>query len=1198
MQFQQEAVLLENLTKKDKTGRKHVVHCFGSYCDVANLRIHILLEFADCDFEAYHRSFVTKVTHVPTLEDADPDAGASPGGRGPRHTRACSRNKTKFFMPLNTILHCGKQMAAAVAFIHSKNIVHFDLKPANFLMFENKQKIKLSDFGLAREVEQDKSHISRFGQCGTILYMAPEAFHQGEQYESSMKMKPETDIWSLGIILYAMIYEKPPHAYLFNQPGGGNRVMFCIVDPFMEIQYPDKFCAFTQDILEDGLADFEGKRLEHLLYLVQFCLAREVADRITAFDLEKELVGLEVVSERRLLRIDNRTGGVGGEDLLHGKQGSGPKQNGTSNARTRTTTAEGSESSGLSNNSGRDAASPAKLDFQFRTALIRPIPGSTATVLHRKHIPEVAVSRSGSRPTSESGFISPPEKATPAQESEILSPIAPTVQQEQHLSESMLRRSEDEEAGRQQLLLQGKMPPSNCAKGSEQVDLDPEQAPLIDTEKQDLFAVGNGSTGQHDAAAPDARHVDAPFWSSIAGKAIISALLLAIGISTAVSIGIFGTNTATSSNSGAANQQLNFGGNNALFPPGILRPNDIVFVKNGNGTMFGATGGRNVGGNGYGTCSSTDIQPVVARPHTAFLPPSSPSSWSPGQEIEAGHGDAGSPSSRPHVGAQETTTQQINAARPATSIAAPPAGISLGNIGPTVGSPSPPNGSVPVSTAAPSVVPGGLRVSPAHLQGRTAITPQPRQSPASEPPAPSAPSVVLPPVVPPGGNDPHEPLPTQPVGASSAPPSHIGVATTAVSEQLQTAFSPPSPSVLSPGQSGDGDADAGGNGNGGADGAGTGFNNSSSDLGTDNSNGGRPLYDAQETTQPTTAPASSPPVAALVSVGNHTETGETASPPLVNGNLPVTAGSAVEVRAGLSTEPGTGDADDEIRREIALCRPRKFIDKVRRARARRSGSDVHCRSRCGGGASSELYHGGPQFHEDPVQRFAQRYTCSICSDSPLQLPQEVQQRLGAPRNSRTRGPAYETKSLAVLPCGHTFCEGCIGYWTHNHPSCAFCRCSIPRAKRERVELNDGASEFYFDPSYHARCVPRYEAPRGSGQYAGANRVVRLKFNIYKRDHTDEVEGARSRGHVELVQPQACEGHHRTNSGHPAPGKTTFTPKVEIEERRAISSADHTSTTEDGNEFHLKWTNRREQEGSASAGQQGEREMTLIRQIMF
>ncbi|CAD7973266.1 unnamed protein product [Amoebophrya sp. A120] len=65
-------------------------------------------------------------------------------------------------------------MAAAVAFIHSKNIVHFDLKPANFLMFENKQKIKLSDFGLAREVEQDKSHISRFGQCGTILYMAPD----------------------------------------------------------------------------------------------------------------------------------------------------------------------------------------------------------------------------------------------------------------------------------------------------------------------------------------------------------------------------------------------------------------------------------------------------------------------------------------------------------------------------------------------------------------------------------------------------------------------------------------------------------------------------------------------------------------------------------------------------------------------------------------------------------------------------------------------------------------------------------------------------------------------------------------------------------------------------------------------------------------------------------------------------------------
>ncbi|CAD7955977.1 unnamed protein product, partial [Amoebophrya sp. A120] len=51
-------------------------------------------------------------------------------------------------MPLRTILECFRQMTAAVQFIHSQKIVHFDLKPGNLLMFEQKTKIKVSDFGL------------------------------------------------------------------------------------------------------------------------------------------------------------------------------------------------------------------------------------------------------------------------------------------------------------------------------------------------------------------------------------------------------------------------------------------------------------------------------------------------------------------------------------------------------------------------------------------------------------------------------------------------------------------------------------------------------------------------------------------------------------------------------------------------------------------------------------------------------------------------------------------------------------------------------------------------------------------------------------------------------------------------------------------------------------------------------------------
>ncbi|CAD7933241.1 unnamed protein product [Amoebophrya sp. A120] len=188
-------------------------------------------------------------------------------------------------------------------------------------------------------------------------------------------------------------------------------------------------------------------------------------------------------------------------------------------------------------------------------------------------------------------------------------------------------------------------------------------------------------------------------------------------------------------------------------------------------------------------------------------------------------------------------------------------------------------------------------------------------------------------------------------------------------------------------------------------------------------------------------------------------------------------------------------------------------------------------------------------NEDPVQRFAQQYVCATCMDSPLQLPQEVQQMSGAAGDTRNSGAAYETKRLAVLPCGHTFCEGCITQWTHNRPDCPSCRRSVPRALHTR---RHGASTFHFRPRdlYNESCVPRYEAPRGQGQQAGLGRVVPLTFNIYTRD-TEVGDDPRPRGYVELVQPNADP------SGDTG-GRIPFTPKVEIIEEGAASSADQAS----------------------------------------
>ena len=77
--------------------------------------------------------------------------------------------------------------------------MHRDIKPSNILL-ESKHKIVLSDFGLAKEYEvQDLCSTI----CGSPLYMAPELLYH-------KNYSPNCDIWSIGIVLYEMLFNKVP----------------------------------------------------------------------------------------------------------------------------------------------------------------------------------------------------------------------------------------------------------------------------------------------------------------------------------------------------------------------------------------------------------------------------------------------------------------------------------------------------------------------------------------------------------------------------------------------------------------------------------------------------------------------------------------------------------------------------------------------------------------------------------------------------------------------------------------------------------------------------------------------------------------------------------------------------------------------------------------------------------------------------
>ncbi|MCQ2816674.1 MAG: protein kinase [archaeon] len=88
-----------------------------------------------------------------------------------------------------------QQIINGVEYLHNQNIIHRDLKPENILL-DYKMTIKISDFGLSTFYDKAKYLQT---PCGTPSYAPPEMLN-GEEYEGT-----SSDIWSCGIILYAML---------------------------------------------------------------------------------------------------------------------------------------------------------------------------------------------------------------------------------------------------------------------------------------------------------------------------------------------------------------------------------------------------------------------------------------------------------------------------------------------------------------------------------------------------------------------------------------------------------------------------------------------------------------------------------------------------------------------------------------------------------------------------------------------------------------------------------------------------------------------------------------------------------------------------------------------------------------------------------------------------------------------------------
>jgi anti-sigma factor RsiW len=105
-------------------------------------------------------------------------------------------------LELKEILRIGIQTATGLAAAHAQGLVHRDIKPANILLENGVERVKITDFGLARAV--DDASLTQSGVvAGTPQYMAPEQA-RGEAVDH------RADLFSLGSVLYAMCTGRAP----------------------------------------------------------------------------------------------------------------------------------------------------------------------------------------------------------------------------------------------------------------------------------------------------------------------------------------------------------------------------------------------------------------------------------------------------------------------------------------------------------------------------------------------------------------------------------------------------------------------------------------------------------------------------------------------------------------------------------------------------------------------------------------------------------------------------------------------------------------------------------------------------------------------------------------------------------------------------------------------------------------------------
>ena len=106
-------------------------------------------------------------------------------------------------LPWREVVDLVVQVCDALHYAHERGVVHRDLKPSNLMITEDR-KIKLTDFGIAKDLDATTKLTATGRTLGTAAYMAPE------QIRGTPAVSHKTDLYALGVLLYQLLTGRAP----------------------------------------------------------------------------------------------------------------------------------------------------------------------------------------------------------------------------------------------------------------------------------------------------------------------------------------------------------------------------------------------------------------------------------------------------------------------------------------------------------------------------------------------------------------------------------------------------------------------------------------------------------------------------------------------------------------------------------------------------------------------------------------------------------------------------------------------------------------------------------------------------------------------------------------------------------------------------------------------------------------------------